>query len=146
VTLALRPDERKAIGDYLRATADRLNLRDWAFEFKHEPAGENLAGTVEARFGQHSADIKLAHNFRDLDEVEQRETLIHELLHIHRESIRLYFNEVLPDLIGRPAFVAVTQAYRVFDEMATDAIANAIRDSFPPLELPAEPPAESGSI
>jgi hypothetical protein len=142
MTLPLTPEERKVVGEYLRAQADRLGLRDWTFEFKHEPAADHLAGTIEATFGQRVAYIKLAHNFRDLEGVEQRETLIHELLHVHRESIRHYFDEVLPDLIGRPAFIAVTQAYRVLDELATDAVAQSIAGFYPGLHLPPQTPPE----
>lgn len=139
MTLPLRPDERKVIGDWLREAADKLELRDWTFEFKHQPASDHLAGTIESTYGQRVAELKLAASFRDLSADEQRDTLVHELLHVHRDGIRLYFDEVLPDLIGRPAFIAVTQTYRLLDELATDAISKAIAGYFPPLELPVEP-------
>lgn len=136
MTLPLTPAERKVIGEYLRTAADKLGMRDWTINVEHAPSKPDLGGSVEIYYGRAIADIKLATVFRDYDEIDQRETLIHELLHIRRQKIRGLMDETLPELMGKPAYRTFYEAFRLLDEEATDADAHAIAGFFPRLELP----------
>lgn len=105
----------KKLGRWTRATADRLGLRDWMIVMEHVPlpVGEAHGAECFCRPGQKHATIKLRWDFPNWSPAEQRQTLIHELLHIH-----LY-----------PVQHAVTQgsaAWRLLGDSAGDMLNNQI--------------------
>jgi hypothetical protein len=130
VTLPLRPDERAVIGEYLRSAADKLGMRDWMINLEHPPAPPEKGGTTVAYYGRLVVDIALSSEFRSFEPDAQRETLIHELLHVRRQRIRWLIIKSLPDVMGQPAYSVFYEAFCQLDEEATDADATSIASSF----------------
>jgi len=75
--------------------------------------------------------IWLPRDFPTVDPAEQRQTLVHELLHVPVCDIRDYLTDVLPDLLGKPASLAITEHVRHVEELAVDQVAEAIATLLP---------------
>lgn len=139
MTLAMIPDERAVLGEYVRDTADKIGLRDWHFNIAHEPCEEDYGAQVHTTYGQKVARISFAHEFRQLTPEDQRETVLHELMHVPMFPFRLYIERTLPDLIGEPASNAVIATFLQRNEEATDQFAKVFAPFFPLIEWPAVP-------
>jgi hypothetical protein len=72
-----------AFRPYARTIADDLWLRDWTIILKDEPPDDGSAATINLTNGRKLAHLFLAYDFFDNSAEDQRETLIHELLHCH---------------------------------------------------------------
>lgn len=76
--------ERAILAQYVRERADELGLRDWVIELsRDEPGQDDALAVVEAITGRKKAVVKVCPDFRALSPAEQRNTIIHELLHCH---------------------------------------------------------------
>ena len=132
VTASLEPAFRKQVGEYLRELADQLGIRDWTLQVMHdEPSREIVGAAVQCVYGQREAEFKFRRDFPTHTPEVQRSTLIHELVHIPFEQARQYADEVLPDLLGKPASLAFMEAWRQLNEHAVDHIARTIAPGFP---------------
>jgi len=123
---------RRSFLKYLEMIAEEFGLRDWQL-YAHfdEDLGDGVSAATACVDNRRVAHVKFAPSFFNLRPEEQRETVLHELLHVHMWQITDYVREVLPDLIGKPAFVVMEAAFNRLDEQATDAIAAAIGDRYP---------------
>jgi hypothetical protein len=126
------PRLRRSLARYIFTIAKEFGLRDWDMYLLGDPPDtETAAASVECIYGRRKANIRVGVEFHHASPEEQREVVLHELIHVHFAQTRALIDEVLPDLLGKPAFVAFREAYRQADEHATDAIANAIADRYP---------------
>lgn len=130
--------DRKTLGEYVRAVADQLWLRDWKFHLMHEPCEEGKAGNVVCVEGQREANISLARHFSELDPEEQRETIIHELVHCHLEACWRMVQGDLDEPLGKVGYYVFCDAYRRNMELAVDALAKALAPHFPLISWPAK--------
>jgi hypothetical protein len=72
------------VGEYIRNMADALGLRDWHLFLKYEPPDDAETGAMVVPIeGRKHASIYLCEDFRDLKPENQREYIVHELLHLH---------------------------------------------------------------
>jgi len=124
-------EEWSVLHAYVRDCADRLGLRDWTLVIRHDPPDEEdaLADTL-ATEGRRRAVIRFCENFRELDVEEQRNTVVHELLHCH-----LYLIENAQSdgevALGRDTAQILHNSVRRSIELACDSIATAIDEHFP---------------
>lgn len=114
----------KRIGLYLRFAADRVGLRDWAFNLRwtYYTENEDAIAAVNVIEGQKRATVWLCKEFSDMPEPEQRHALIHELLHCHLDAIEQCVWSVT-SLIGQPAHSLFRTNVHDQIELAVDAIA-----------------------
>jgi hypothetical protein len=125
-----RADFKRA-GEFLRFAADRLGLRDWAFNLKWQPCEDNEAmASVTCVEGQKRANITLSRTFADYPWPEQRKALIHELLHCHFEPVCQVLWSAEPHL-GMGAFNILDRNHHMAIEYAVDAIAHEVAGFFP---------------
>lgn len=122
------------LADYVRATADELELRDWTFNVQKVPHADDdtFAETVVA-FAQKRATITLCKDWPEIDEPKRRRIVAHELTHCHLDHGFRYLEDTLEVLVGAAASRAIINAAHVHLEIAVDAIAEAIARHLPPI-------------
>ena len=127
-------DERRAkFVPYLRALADAMTLRDWAFRILDVgPSDEDAMALIRPTYGRRHASIWLSDDFLDDSPEAQRHTLVHELIHCHFAGAQHYLDDCLDG--------DARAAYRLMLESGVDAVADALA---PLLPLPSFP--EPGS-
>jgi len=121
------------IGKYVRRRADDLNLRDWTIHLLHEPLASDCehAAEITVTYGRAHASISLARHFLTYEPAVQRETLVHELIHIHLDPIEARFRRrggdgsIWAHLGDLAAGVIIDEVHHDI-ERATDAIAHAV--------------------
>lgn len=115
----------KEFGLFLRYAADKVGLRDWAFNLRWTPYEDNdeAMAAIKVVSGQKRATVWLCKDFADLPEPQQRHALVHELLHCHFEAI----SEACwgtSRLMGEPAHIVFRDTVQREIELAVDAIAS----------------------
>jgi hypothetical protein len=79
---AKEPSRRQRWLPYVRSIADLLALKDWRIViYESKPDGVASIAEVEAVYGRKLATICLVDRHFDHDRVEQRHTIVHELVH-----------------------------------------------------------------
>ncbi|HET8587134.1 MAG TPA: hypothetical protein VFM74_04590 [Candidatus Limnocylindria bacterium] len=140
----LTPNERLTVERWLRDAADRLGLRDWAITVEQDHPNEgDHAAAMWTDYGSRRMRVWCRADLPTLSLDMQRQTLVHELMHVHLEDLDWYLEKTLPELLGKPAWSAVKQAVQLHSEHAVEAIACAVAQFFPMIEWPEVPPAES---
>jgi hypothetical protein len=127
----VKKKQRKALGAYVRYIANELNLRDWTIHICHAPAEEGRAGGCRCTDGMREATLWFGWNFCDLDAEEQRETVVHELLHIHHDGCWKMVQTDLAEALGAPTYHVFCDSYRRSMEFMIDALAKAIAPKLP---------------
>lgn len=123
-----------ALGIWLREAANTLGLRDWFFVVNHSPPDNEAAlASVQTIKGRRFATVRVCVDFRELTDWEQRNALVHELLHCHTGAIHHLLFEILPGQLGGQAAHAVMEAVHHAEELAVDGLATALCDGFPPI-------------
>lgn len=128
--------DRKALGRYIRWVADAMELRDWHFSLDHEPCEERLVGSCVCTNGARHATIAVSGNFREIDPEEQRETIVHELVHVHWETCWKMVQSDLGDALGKPVYYVFADSFRRGMEYGVDGLAKAIAKHMPLIEWP----------
>lgn len=133
--------DRKALGRYLRALADSLELRDWTIVVEHEPVtdesdDEKILADVRTTSGRKIAHVRVCPDFRDRDRQDIRHILVHELVHVHLAQLQAQSENDLADLVGKPADTVFFRSFCRNLEYAVDAIASALAKHQPLIEWP----------
>lgn len=129
----------RALGQYIRDTANTLTLRDWYLTLLDiTPENEDTAASVKSIYGRRRAEIKLRRDWWQDDAETLRHHIVHELLHLHHEGMDTVLHGLKPTL-GEAIFNPVYEAFRWQMEMATDAVADAIAPLLPLPVIPGEP-------
>lgn len=125
-----RADERRlAFEPYLRQLADAMRLRDWTVEIEpEEPEDPNEQAHVVCIYGRKCARVRLSDGFLTDAPEEQRQGLVHELIHCHFDMANQTALEAMPE--------PVQDVYRRLVEYGVDGLADAIA---PLLPLPLGP-------
>jgi hypothetical protein len=120
--------DRKALFAYIRSTADEMGLRDWEIRLSDEPAREGKGASVGCVFGRKFASPE-----------DQRDTIVHELIHLHLEPASDMVYRDLEKILGRPADAAFTNGFDRQLEYAIDGLAGALAQHTPLIEWPKGP-------
>jgi hypothetical protein len=121
----------RSLARYVDAVAAEFGLRDWTICILDEPPGtEGASATCEPIFGRRLANLRFARHFFHASPEDQRETVIHELLHCHLAATDQAFADSVR-LHGVEAQAVASNAYNTTREYAVDAIAAAIADRYP---------------
>lgn len=116
--------------DYIRNLAFSLGLHHWRIQLLREPAGDGLAADIRIVRGRRIADIRFADNWMTMGFTEQRQMIVHELLHIWFDPIIINV-EAASVAMPHAAFKVLDHTTRMQSEYAVDAIAAAIAGWYP---------------
>jgi hypothetical protein len=132
----MRKRDRKALGEYIRWVANEMELRDWTIVLDADPADDGLIGHCICVNGQREARIAVASNFREHPPEEQRETIVHELLHVHHEGCWRMVQTDLAEPMGKIGYYVFCDSYRRAMEYAIDGTAKALAKHLPLIDWP----------
>ena len=121
---------RQRWAPYVRRLADIMHLRDWRIEVSEEsPTGTDSLASCQPINGRKYAILRISESFLTDTQLEQRHTLIHELLHCQLGPLHrlLEANDAMP-----PSVL-----------LALEYVVDGLADAIAPL-LP-EPPASTRS-
>lgn len=126
----MKDQDWEVLARYVRDAADQLGLRDWLLILKHDPPAAQIAlAEVRPVQGRKVATIRVCLEFRELTSDEQRQVVLHELLHCHLEEAHVYLRTVLTKALGEGA-EPILEAHRLKAEYAVDAIATEVAEHF----------------
>jgi hypothetical protein len=124
--------QRAILGRYIRHVANELHLRDWTFHVKHEPAEDpDVLAEIRCTFGTHEANIWFCKDFVDREPEQQRETVVHELVHPHVEIPWEMVRDDLKRHLGMLTWDTFTDAYKRNMEFGVDALAKSLAPHLP---------------
>ena len=123
--------QRRSLAKYVSVTAAALGLRDWTLDFPDEEPDEGHAlASVECVYGRRLAIVRFRKDFPHTACDEQRQVVLHELIHVHFGHRRQSTADALEGL-GREGRQQALDAITLGDEYGTDALAEAIAGFFP---------------
>lgn len=118
-------DPRKqAFAPYARCLADLLALKDWLVKVNEEPPSDGADATMWLAVKRKRAEVCLSEAFLDMTPEEQRQRIVHELIHCHLEPAWEIAAESLP-AEALPGFARMM-------EYAIDGLADGIAPHLPP--------------
>ena len=109
--------------DYVRVVANTLGLTDWEIKVRWGDLPDDTLARVHPSYARRSAEIIFGEAFLNSRPEEQRDTVVHELLHLHFSMADELVSDTLPSLLGSPAFKAFENSLDLAMEYAIDAIA-----------------------
>lgn len=110
--------------EYTRQIAVSMGLGGWVIEESETPASEGCYAEIEPTYGQRHAKLSLCATWEELDPIEQRDTIVHELIHVHLASLTQLAYDIVDGL--EPAATKASQAaLNLAEEYIVDAMANA---------------------
>lgn len=128
----MTPVAERRLMRYIATIGKMLGLCDWKVILRpDEPDSKDHAASISCVYGRRVANLWLSHGFEHLEPAEQRQILVHELLHVHFDSMTTLIEQALPPALGAPAYGVFDAAYRERAEHAVDAIAEAVAPVFP---------------
>jgi hypothetical protein len=121
----------RSLTRYVAAIAEDFGLGDWEICVLDEsPDSATALASCEAVFGRRMANLRFSHAFFHSPPEDQRNTVVHELLHAHLAAT----DQAVEDhvgLLGSEARVIARNTYNTAREYAVDALAAAIADKYP---------------
>lgn len=132
----MKKRDHRELCRYIRWVANELGLHDWTIHVMHEPAESNKSGNIHCTDGARECFISFAWNFRSLPAEEQRETVVHELLHAQHATCWHMVQSDLAEALGKPTYYVFCDSYRRAMEYSVDALAKAIAPRFPLIDWP----------
>lgn len=138
----MKKRDRKALAKYVRWVANELNLRDYTLRITYSAEAEESRGGINMAHcgcidGAREATIEFAPHFRFVPPEEQRETVVHELLHVHHDPCWRMVQTDLAEPLGKVAYYVYCDSYRRSMEFMIDALAKAIAPRLPLIAWPA---------
>jgi hypothetical protein len=118
---------------YVRVLANTLGLTDWEIEVDDDAAhlpADTLA-RVNVPTGRRTARISLGAEYANCTPEDQRNTLVHELLHCHFDTVSDLAERTLRRQLGAAAWDVYEEAQELLLEQAIDAVAVAVGEFLP---------------
>lgn len=78
----LTQDDWENIGKYVKYIKNGLGLGNWTIYIANKPCDKEYQASIAPVYGRKVATLFLCRNWPTLDMVEQKQTLIHEMLHL----------------------------------------------------------------
>ncbi len=123
-------DQHESLTTYVGTLREALGLRDWAIEVKRRPAGEDTSAQIACVYGQRWAHLRVDEHWWDNAPEDQREHIVHELLHCHMDPMDTLVCS-LEGTLGSGSFAVAHSAHRTAMEFAIDGIARAVASFLP---------------
>jgi hypothetical protein len=119
---------------YLRHLADLLGLRDWHITLSRAHSAHDVFAAVRVDRQKDEATVHLNDTWHGFTPEQQRQTLVHELLHCHTGRLHRVMTR-LADVVDDPSMAYVKRAHDEEEEIVVQRLARIIA---PYLPLPAE--------
>lgn len=119
-------EEVLTLSEWFERAKNTLGLGEWVVNVEWTDLPEDVYARVHAAYARREATIKLGEEYLKATPESQRETLVHELLHLHFAPLDEYVADSIKTSMGPQAYVLFEAAFDLFEERAIDAIAVAV--------------------
>lgn len=107
-------EQYEILDAYVKVVQIALGLSHWTIKVSRKPCGKNYGGQNSCTPHRNHASILFSKHFDELDEVEQRKVVVHELLHCHTESLMMSVHTFVNSGLIMPLFAS--PSYKLIDE------------------------------
>lgn len=115
-----------------------MRLADWEIVVNFEQnADEDCLAEIKAVEQQRRAELVFGKQFFTISAFDQRQTLVHELMHLHTANMEEMTREAIEAGMGKRAVKAFGGAFMCESERVVDALADVVAPLLEPYELPA---------
>ncbi len=122
---------RRSLEAYIHHLAALLRLADWRIRLATEPAADGQNAQAYQPFDARRTYIRVRDGWLDMEPEEQRDTIVHELLHLHLAEMSGMINDDTGELLDKAAYHILHEQYRLAEERAVDTLAGAIAPLLP---------------
>ena len=132
----VRKRDRRALLAYVRRCADVMELRDWEIALSRDTADPGVAAQILWSNARRYATLTVEADFRSQPLSDVRETIAHELMHLHYAASWDMVLHDLDELLGKPAQRVFWQAWKRTTEYAIEASSLAVAKHLPLIDWP----------
>lgn len=132
----MKKRDRKVLAGYVRWMANELGLRDWSFKLVYDHEDDDAYATCDPCIGRRFATITFRSDFRDLEPDDQRECVVHELIHCHHIGATDIIRLDLLKPLGQETYDVLLAGFKRQIEYMTDGLASAIARKYPHIHWP----------
>lgn len=130
----MSPSDWQGIADYMLLVRNHLGLHAWHLYIANKPCAKKYQASIAPTYGRKYATIYFSRNWPDVDVVEQKQTIVHELLHLLFIDVQSAVDRV-SKLVDRKTFSVIWDNHTEALEYAIDALSELIAAQLP------DPPA-----
>ncbi len=105
-----------------------MNLPHWRIKLSREPDDEDTGASIHPIDGQWVATMKLGIYWHTMTVADKRNSLVHELIHVHLQPMNDVMRLGLPVILGQPIYNTLWEPFRQQNEYAVDAISRFITE------------------
>jgi hypothetical protein len=116
---------------YIRTIANALGLRDWEIKLSDETCEDGYYDTITPQQNHKSATIRLSKDWFKLDAADQRDSIIHELLHLHQVGTRDIVEYDIPNYVSDDVGSLLMSGVIRAMELSVSTLTAAIAPKFP---------------
>ena len=128
--------QKNALERYISEAQQTLNLGQWKIELEDSPCEDDALAEIEVSENLWQARIRVAHSFFKEKPEEQRDTIVHELIHVHTSGIERS-RDRMEKTLGELAWPVFQASMENEVERAVDALAKIVAPTLPIPEFPA---------
>ena len=132
-----KPDKWTLLEDWLIESQSALGVADWKLNVVKDASDVDAWADIDPHAQNHTADLRVAHDFWRQEPEKQRLILTHELLHLVLARYARV-TETLEESLGKLAWAVLEPQLEDAEERATEHLARIIA---PYLSLPNLPKA-----
>lgn len=132
----MKKRDRRALGEYIRHVADRMELRDWTLHLDSDPCHDSNNASMNSIYGRKIARIRVHEGFRTWEPERQRHAIVHELVHCHLWSATEMVQCDLAEHLKKQGDRIFWDGFRRQVEYGVDGLASAIAKHLPLIEWP----------
>jgi hypothetical protein len=134
---------RAELGAYLALAAGVLRLDGWTVTVAAEPADDDAVAQIDAPWAQRRAVVRIGAEFWRSGPEDQRDALVHELLHLVVMPAWQLIDELLDDELSARAARVAWLGFTQHMEYSIDQLAAVIGPQLPLPSFVPDPSAES---
>lgn len=116
---------------YIRQLGDALLLRDWELDLSRENAGSDCWASINVSEVENQATIRFGMEWPQHRPDEQREFLVHELLHIHADRPQRVMAQLAEQWGENSACQFAREAHRKETEILVNNLARLLAPGLP---------------
>lgn len=121
------PARREAVESYLAYLQEVLRLRDWTITVDwSKPTGKDALATMTQMTDSRHAMLRLSPEYVATEPRLHGQILLHEVMHCHLFQMESLALATVSALAGKEATAVFDRAYTSANELATDALADAL--------------------
>lgn len=131
---------RRYTVNYLAKLQSLIRLNDWEIIVDFTPVNDDsdfeTFAEITPALSARRATLRFGRRFFTIPSDEQRQTLLHEMIHLHLAAIHEMTSDTVTALTDERGFLAFDAAYDVAMEITTDGLADAFAPLLEPFDLP----------